>query len=108
MEEKLDRIIQLLEIIANKNTFRYWSLEEELLVRDAYEQNISDLDIAIMLREKLRSDRSTSAVKARAREMGLDRPSSKKKTIVKEVTSNNSSFKKEPSIMDSIYDDPPF
>jgi len=108
MEEKLDRIIQLLEIIANKNTFRYWSLEEELLVRDAYEQDISDLDIAIMLKEKLVSERSTSAVKARASEMGLKRPSRKKKTIVEEVSTNKSSFKKEQSIMDSIYDDPPF
>ena len=92
MEEKLDRILELLSNMQSQNTFRLWSLDEELLLRDLYLQGVSDLDIAVALRQKFKSERSSSAVRKRAQDIGLvSRP--KVKTTIP---------------IEGIYDDPPF
>lgn len=89
MEEKLDRILELLSTMQSQNTFRLWSLDEELLLRDLYLQGVSDLDIAVALRQEFKSERSSSAVRKRAQDIGLTR-------IVKLQA------------IEGIYDDPPF
>ena len=98
MEEKLDTIIELLskmQLLQSQNTFRLWSLDEELLLRDLYKEGVSDLDIAVALREQLNSERSSSSVRKRALEMKI--------TNLRAKTMRDTT-----PILDGIYDDPPF
>ena len=95
MEEKLDTIIELLSKMQTQNTFRLWSLDEELLVRDLYMEGVSDLDIAVALRDQLNSERSSSSVRKRALEMKITNLRAK---TMKDTT----------AILEGIYADPPF
>lgn len=74
MEDKLDKIIQLLtniEQIQANNPYAYWTLAQEIYVKEMYDNDVDPFNIALGIKEKFGISRSTSAIKKRISEMGL-------------------------------------
>lgn len=73
MEDKLDKIIELLVSIEHRqaNPFGYWTVEEEMYVAEMYAKKESYFDIAVGIKQKFNVSRSSSAVKKRIVEMEL-------------------------------------
>lgn len=77
MEEKLDRIIELLEKMEyNSRTYKgyaLWSEEQDELLIDLFEKGASNKLIISRIKEAFNVDRTEGAINSRARKLGLTR-----------------------------------
>lgn len=121
MDEKLDKIIDLLSEIAclekipYKSSGNAWSEAEETRVLKSFEEGFNTAKIAIMLDEEFQTRRSVYAIHCKIKELySMGKRESEQYLIKYDETprrKRKSSFKPEEDckpIMDSIYDEPPF
>lgn len=103
MEEKLDKVIWLLERLVEQSShsaqFTYWSLEEETYLLEKWDEGLVAYEIALALSNKFGTSRSSSAILSRYKQL---RPVSSKPVA--------SSFKKKVRDTDTsgVYDDAPW
>lgn len=115
MEEKLDKIIELLTKIETNtrsyNGYAKWTQEQEELVDIMYNQGHDVPTIITAIKEKFNIERTTGAITSRISSIGL-KPISKRKADTSSLDKPvRSSFKKktmEETIVDDIYDGAPF
>ena len=102
MNEKLDKIIELLEKIeVNTRTFNgyaKWSYEQDELVDIMYTEGKSVQEIIAAIKDKFGIDRSDGAITSRVGKLGLNNKPKKAK-VLKEPLGHS---------FDVYYEDPPF
>jgi len=102
MNEKLDKIIELLEKIeVNTRTFNgyaKWSYEQDELVDIMYTEGKSVQEIIAAIKDKFGIDRSDGAITSRVGKLGLNNKPKKAK-VFKEPLGHS---------FDVYYEDPPF
>lgn len=109
MEEKLDKVIRLLERLVENSShsaqFAYWSLEQETYLLEKWDEGLGAYDIALALADKFGTSRSSSAILSRYKQL---RPTSLAKPVTTGFKKKATDTEDTKAILNSIYDNPPF
>jgi hypothetical protein len=115
MEEKLDKMIELLERLVEAKYYRgqhLWDEDQEALIEGLYYQDADIPDMVAAIKEEFGIDRSATAVIARLGKLKLPKKVFAHTVIEEEKPKRKkSSFintDDDKSICDRIYEDPPF
>lgn len=103
MEDKLDKIIELLEALVNASStykgYDKWTVEQENLLSMMYIMGAKIPEIIVELKIAFDVNRTPGAITSRIKKLGLD-------TVYKDSTPVTKETKETKPIMDSIYDAP--